>query len=107
MNRKQLKRIIQEAVSHRIKVIDEAGNVAANEAKINKLTQEIEKANKVNNILEKLNLPYYIGENLYNKLKQEMETSLTEFNDAKQLLEGGKKGKDEDKDEDKEILENE
>jgi len=82
-----IKKMIAEAVSHRIQSIDEAGDIAANEAKITRLDEELKKASKIAEVLEKVNLEHYIGEKLYSKVKEEMAKSIQEYEDAKMQLE--------------------
>lgn len=90
-NKEQLRalvrKMISEAVSHRIKSIDEAGDIAANEAKIARIGEELNKANKISDLLEKINLQHYIGEKLYGKVKEEMSKSINEYEGAKLELE--------------------
>jgi len=90
-NKEQLRalvrKMISEAVSHRIKSIDEAGDIAANEAKIARIGEELNKANKISELLEKVNLQHYIGEKLYGKVKEEMSKSINEYEGAKLELE--------------------
>ena len=102
MNQKEklralVQKMIAEAVSHRIKSIDEAGDVAANEAKITRIGEELNKANKISELLEKINLQHYIGEKLYGKVKEEMTKSIQEYEGAKMELEERAAGKDADK----------
>jgi len=89
-----VKQMIAEAVSHRIAQIDEAGDIAANEAKMVRIQQEATKANKVKELMEKVNLSHYIGEKLYTKVMDEMDKSINEYEGARLELEekmsGGK-----------------
>jgi hypothetical protein len=89
-----IKKMIAEAVSHRIQSIDEAGDIAANEAKITRLDEELKKASKIAEVLEKVNLEHYIGEKLYSKVKEEMAKSIQEYEDAKMQLEEKKSSKE-------------
>ena len=117
-----VKQMIAEAVSHRIAQIDEAGDIAANEAKVARVGQELDKANKVKQLMEKVNLSHYLGEKLYAKVVEEMDKSIQEYEGAKLELEekmngggdddkkGKKKGKKSDKKDEKpkeEVLETE
>jgi hypothetical protein len=99
--RLMVKKMIAEAVSHRIAQIDEAGDIAANEAKIARVGEELSKANKISELLEKINLQHYIGEKLYGKVKEEMTKSIEEYEGAKLELEermsGGKNADKKDK----------
>lgn len=96
--RLMVKKMIAEAVSHRIAQIDEAGDIAANEAKIARVGEELSKANKISELLEKINLQHYIGEKLYGKVKEEMTKSIEEYEGAKlELEERMSGGKDADK----------
>jgi hypothetical protein len=93
-----VKTMIAEAVSHRIKAIDEAGDIAANEAKIARVEQESKKAGSVKQLMEKVNLSHYIGEKLYAKVMEEMDKSINEYDNARlELEEKMSGGKDADK----------
>lgn len=116
-----VKQMIAEAVSHRIAEIDKAGDVAANEAKMTRIGQEADKAKKVMELMKKVNLSHYIGEKLTEKVMQEMDKTINEYEGARLELEekmsgpkddnkkGKKKGgKSDKKDEPKEeVLETE
>jgi hypothetical protein len=82
-----VKQMIAEAVSHRIAQIDEAGDIAANEAKMARIQQEADKANKVKGLMEKINLSHYLGEKLYAKVMEEMDKSINEYEGARLELE--------------------
>jgi len=93
-----VKKMIAEAVSHRIAQIDEAGDIAANEAKMARIEQEATKANKVKELMEKVNLSHYLGEKLYAKVMEEMDKSINEYEGARlELEEKMSGGKDADK----------
>jgi hypothetical protein len=118
-----VKQMIAEAVSHRIAQIDEAGDIAANEAKMARIQQEADKANKVKGLMEKINLSHYLGEKLYAKVMEEMDKSINEYEGARLELEekmsggkdadkkgkkkGGKDAKKADKEPKEEVLETE
>jgi hypothetical protein len=96
--RLMVKKMIAEAVSHRIAQIDEAGDIAANEAKMARIEQEAKKANSVKGLMEKINLSHYLGEKLYAKVMEEMDKSIQEYEGAKLELEEKMSGpKDADK----------
>ena len=103
MNQKEklralVKSMIAEAVSHRIAQIDEAGDIAANEAKMSRIQQEADKAGKVKGLMEKINLSHYLGEKLYAKVMEEMDKSIQEYEGARlELEEKMSGGKDVDK----------
>jgi hypothetical protein len=92
--RLMVKKMIAEAVSHRIAQIDEAGDIAANEAKMARIEQEAKKANSVKQLMEKVNLSHYIGEKLAAKVMEEMDKSIEEYEGARLAIEekmsGGK-----------------
>lgn len=81
------KMIAESKISERISHIEEAGNTAANEAKLTRIGEELDEANKISQVLEKINLEHYIGEKLYSKVKEEMAKSIQEYKDAKTELE--------------------
>jgi len=103
MNQKEklralVKSMIAEAVSHRIAQIDEAGDIAANEAKMARIQQEADKAGKVKGLMEKINLSHYLCEKLYAKEMEEMDKSINEYEGARlELEEKMSGGKDADK----------
>jgi hypothetical protein len=89
-----VKQMIAEAVSHRIAQIDEAGDIAANEAKMARIEQEAKKADGIKKLMEKVNLSHYIGEKLAAKVMEEMDKSIQEYEGARLAIEekmsGGK-----------------
>ena len=92
--RLMVKKMIAEAVSHRIAQIDEAGDIAANEAKMTRIEQEATKAKKVMELMEKVNLSHYLGEKLYAKVMEEMDKSINEYEGARLELEEKMSGGD-------------
>jgi len=91
-----VKKMIAEAkISERIKSIDEAGNIAANEAKMTRIKQETDKAKKVKELMEKINLSHYLGEKLLAKVMEEMDKSINEYESAGLELEERMSGGDE------------
>ena len=74
--RLMVRKMIAESMSPRIAAIYEAGDIAANEAKMVKITEEAKKVNSVKELLNKINLPHYIGEKLFEKVMQEMDKSI-------------------------------
>jgi hypothetical protein len=89
-----VKQMIAESMSERITRIHEAGDIAANEAKMTKIGQEADKAKKVMELMKKVNLSHYIGEKLTEKVMQEMDKAINEYEGARLELEekmsGGK-----------------
>jgi len=93
-----VKQMIAESMSDRIAKIHEAGDIAANEAKMVKIDQEAKKANSVKELMNKVNLSHYIGEKLASKVMEEMDKSIQEYEGAKLELEEKMSGpKDADK----------
>jgi hypothetical protein len=86
--------IAESKISERISPIEEAGNIAANEAKLTRIGKELDKANKISQVLETINLKQYIGDKLYSKVKEEMAKSIQEYKDAKTELEEKKSSKE-------------
>jgi hypothetical protein len=79
--------LLEMGASHRIAQIDEAGDIAANEAKMNKISEELSKVAKIDSFLDKINLKHYIGDKLYKQVKKEIANSINEYESAKALLE--------------------
>ena len=82
-----VKQMIAESMSDRIAKIHEAGDIAANEAKMVKIDQEAKKANSVKELMNKVNLSHYIGEKLAFKVMEEMDKSIQEYEGARLELE--------------------
>ena len=95
--RLMVKKMIAEAVSHRIAEIDKAGDIAANEAKMTRIKQETDKVKKVKELMEKVNLSHYLGEKLYSKVMDEMDKSINEYESAGLELEERMSPKDDTK----------
>jgi hypothetical protein len=93
-----VKQMIAESMSERITRIHEAGDIAANEAKMARIEQEATKAKKVMELMGKVNLSHYLGEKLYAKVMEEMDKSIQEYEGARLAIEEKMSGgKDADK----------
>lgn len=93
-----VRKMIAESMSPRIAAIYEAGDIAANEAKMVKIDQEAKKADSIKKLMEKVNLSQYIGEKLAAKVMDEMDKSIQEYEGARlELEEKMSGGKDMDK----------
>ena len=90
--RLMVKKMIAEAMSPRLAAIHEEGDIAATEAKIVRIEQEADKAKKVMELMKKVNLSHYIGEKLTEKVMQEMDKSIQEYDGARLELEEKKSG---------------
>ena len=96
--RLMVRKMIAESMSSRIAAIYEAGDIAADEAKMNKIAIEAKKANSVMELMKKVNLSHYIGEKLTEKVMQEMDKAINEYEGARlELEEKMSGGKDVDK----------
>jgi hypothetical protein len=89
-----VKQMIAESMSDRIARIHEAGDIAANEAKMAKIEQESGKVKKIKDLMEKINLSQYIGEKLSAKVMEEMDKSINEYDGARLELEEKMSGGD-------------
>jgi hypothetical protein len=87
-----VRQMIAEAVSPRLALIHEEGDMAATEAKITRIGQEADKAKKVMELMKKVNLSHYIGEKLTEKVMQEMDKTINEYEGARLELEEKKSG---------------
>jgi hypothetical protein len=115
MKVKILKNLIKEAIADRIKMIDEAGDIAAIEAKINKVEEDIQDAMDVKSSLVSMaGLKYYVSPEIVSDMMDDMEVSIKELQTKKKDLEDQKKAmakntkgpkKSEDKEDKKELNE--
>ena len=88
----QLKQLIKEAVQDRIRMIDEAGDIAAVEAKINKVEEDIQDAMRVKSaLLDMAGLKYYVEPEIISDMMDDMEASIKELQDKKKEFEETKK----------------
>jgi hypothetical protein len=88
----QLKQLIKEAVQERIRMIDEAGDIAAIEAKINKVEEDIQDAMRVKSaLLDMAGLKYYVEPEIISDMMDDMEASIKELQDKKKEFEEAKK----------------
>lgn len=88
----QLKQLIKEAVQERIRMIDEAGDIAAVEAKINKVEEDIQDAMRVKSALvDMAGLKYYVQPEIISDMMDDMEASIKELQDKKKEFEEAKK----------------
>ena len=78
-----VKQMIAESMSERITRIHEAGDIAANEAKMTKIAEEAKRAASVMELMKKVNLSHYIGEKLTEKVMQEMDKAIQEYETAR------------------------
>lgn len=84
----QLKRLIKEAIGDRLKMIDEAGNVAAIEAKIGKVEEDMQECVSVKDSLEGMeNLKHYVNPKTVNTLTKEIDATLKELDKKRADLE--------------------
>jgi hypothetical protein len=87
-----LKQLIKEAIADRIKMIDEAGDIAALEAKINKVEEDIKDAMSVKSaIISMTGLKHYVSPEIVGDMMEDMEVSIKELQAKKKELEDQKK----------------
>lgn len=87
-----VKQLIKEAIADRIKMIDEAGDIAALEAKIRKVEEDIKDAMSVKSALTSMDgLKYYVSSEIISDMMDDMEASIKELHAKKKDLEDQKK----------------
>lgn len=95
LNSTLFKRLIKEAIADRIKMIDEAGDIAALEAKIRKVDEDIKDAMSVKTALTSMDgLKYYVSPEIVGDMMDDMEASIKELQTKKKDLEDQKKAMD-------------
>lgn len=95
MRQSELKKLIKEAIADRIKMIDEAGDIAALEAKIKKVDEDIKDAMSVKTALTSMDgLKYYVSPEIIGDMMDDMEASIKELQTKKKDLEDQKKTMD-------------
>ena len=92
LNSNLVKQLIKEAIADRIKMIDEAGDIAALEAKVNKVEEDIRDAMSVKTALASMEgLKYYVSPEIISDMMDDMEVSIKELQTKKKDLEDQKK----------------
>ena len=92
LNSNLVKQLIKEAIADRIKMIDEAGDIAALEAKVNKVEEDIKDAMAVKTALSSMEgLKYYVSPEIISDMMDDMEVSIKELQTKKKDLEDQKK----------------
>ena len=92
LNSNLVKKLIKEAIADRIKMIDEAGDIAALEAKINKVEEDIKDAMEVKTAVTNMaGLKYYVSPEIIGDMMDDMEVSIKELQAKKKDLEDQKK----------------
>ena len=92
LNSNLVKQLIKEAIADRIKMIDEAGDIAALEAKVNKVEEDIRDAMSVKTALSSMEgLKYYVSPEIISDMMDDMEVSIKELQTKKKDLEDQKK----------------
>ena len=92
LNNILIKKLIKEAIADRIKMIDEAGDIAALEAKINKVEEDIKDAMEVKTAVTNMaGLKYYVSPEIVDDMMEDMEVSIKELQTKKKDLEDQKK----------------
>jgi len=86
MNTTTLRQIIKEAITDRLKMIDEAGDKAAISAKIAKIEEDIKEANDIKNAIP-TNINQYVDTEIIGDLMDDMNNSIAELEAKKKELE--------------------
>lgn len=86
MNTIQLRQIIRETIGDRLKMIDEAGDKAAINAKIAKIEEDIEEAQQIKSSIP-TNINQYVDSEIVGDLMDDMDNSIAELEAKKKELE--------------------
>ena len=87
MNATQFRQLIKEAIADRLKMIDEAGDKAAVHAKIAKIEEDIEAANKIKSSLPVDEIRNYVDPEIIGDFMEDLNKSIAEFEAKKKELE--------------------
>lgn len=93
MNTTQIRQIIKEAIVDRLKMIDEAGDKAAINAKIAKIEEDIKEAHDIKNAIP-TNINHYVDPEIIGDLMEDMNKSIDELEAKKQELQDQLKSMD-------------
>lgn len=102
MKKSELKQLIVESIQEYIKSIDEAGDLAALEAKINKINEEIEsRQGKISRVTEIGDLAEFVDQNKVKEIQKEislLERGKDKYSKQLEKMKSGKKSKEPIKD---------
>lgn len=91
MKIKEVKQLVKEAIKDRIRMIDEAGNVAAIEAQISKVEEDMQECTSVKESLTGMeNLKHYANPKTVGNLVKELDATLKELDKKRAELEKNK-----------------
>lgn len=85
---------VRNSVEDRLKMIDEAGDKAALQAKIAKIEEDIKEANEIKNAIPE-NIGHFVDSEIIGDLHDDLATSIEELQAKKDELEEQMKGLDE------------
>lgn len=80
MKKSELKKIVIEGINNHINMIDEAGVIAANEAKMNKISTYINEAGKLKRIFDNKLMEKFINKKTLKELRKDVDKSINELN---------------------------
>lgn len=75
----ELKKLVTEGISSHLSMIDEAGAIAANEAKLNKIASYIDEGNKIIGIFDKDIFSKFLSNQTLKAVKKELDKGLKQF----------------------------
>ena len=85
MNTTQVRQLIKEAITDRLKMIDEAGDKAAINAKIAKIEEDIHEAHEIMSAIPE-NISHYAAPEIVSDLKDDLQNSIDELEAKKKEL---------------------
>jgi len=91
---KKTKKAMRTSVDDRLKMIDEAGDKAALQAKIAKIEEDIKEANEIKNAIPS-NIGHFVDHEIISDLHDDLASSIEELQAKKAELEEQMKGLDE------------
>jgi uncharacterized coiled-coil protein SlyX len=86
MNTDQLRKIIKEAITDRLKMIDEAGDKAAIQAKISKIDEDIKEAKQIKSSIP-TNLKHFVDPEIVSDMSDDLDKSIKELEIKKKEFE--------------------
>ena len=85
MNTTQVRQLIKEAITDRLKMIDEAGDKAAINTKIAKIEEDIHEAHEIMSAIPE-NISHYAAPEIVSDLKDDLQNSIDELEAKKKEL---------------------
>jgi len=79
MKKTQLVKLVKEGMSNHLSMIDEAGTIAANEAKLSKMASYIDEGNKIGKVFDNKLFDKFLSSQTLKTVKKELSKGISQI----------------------------